>query len=230
MAGLWVGCERAGAPGPPAEGTGPAANDGYVESSDDVHLYYRVVGTGGDTVIVLHGGPGFSMEYFAEDLVPLAERHTLIFYDQRGAGRSTLVSDSTLLDAEWWAEDLEAVRRYFDLGRVTLLGHSWGASVAALYLTRYPRRVERLLVVGGTPLTRWELTRAFEELAEGRGAEARDRLQRARDVWLSDPGDAEACRAYYTEWFVPFFSVSRSGRTGAAETSARGRRRPCGTR
>jgi proline iminopeptidase len=81
-----------------------------------------MVGSGRDTIVVLHGGPGFTMEYLAADLAPLAARHVLLFYDQRGAGRSTLVSDSTALDAQHFADDLEAVRRRFELERLTLSG------------------------------------------------------------------------------------------------------------
>jgi proline iminopeptidase len=84
------------------------------------------------------------MEYFAKDLTPLAATHTLLFYDQRGAGRSSLVTDSAALDGQRFAEDLESVRKHFGLARVTLLGHSWGAGVAALYSSRYPDRIARL--------------------------------------------------------------------------------------
>jgi hypothetical protein len=101
------------------------AKEGYVEAGDGVRLFYRSVGTGGDTVVVLHGGPGFSMDYLAADLEPLAARHVLLFYDQRGTGRSTLVTDSVSLDAQRFADDLEAVRRQFGIQRLTLLGHSW---------------------------------------------------------------------------------------------------------
>jgi proline iminopeptidase len=69
----------------------------------------------------------------AADLEPLAARHVLLFYDQRGTGRSTLVSDSSSLDARRFADDLEALRARFGMQRLTLLGHSWGAGVAALY-------------------------------------------------------------------------------------------------
>src|SRR5437588_7199716 len=78
----------------------PDVHEGYVESHDGVRLFYRLVGTKPDTVIILHGGPGFTMEYLAKDLAPLAAHHTLIFYDQRGAGRSSLLSDSAALDGQ----------------------------------------------------------------------------------------------------------------------------------
>jgi pimeloyl-ACP methyl ester carboxylesterase len=53
-----------------------------------------IVGSGKDTIVMLHGGPGFNMEYFAPDEEPLAASFVLLFYDQRGNGRSSLISDS----------------------------------------------------------------------------------------------------------------------------------------
>ena len=70
--------------------------EGFIAAGRGVELFYRALGSGGDTLVVLHGGPGFSMDYLIDDLTPLAERHTLIFYDQRGSGRSTLVMPYSL--------------------------------------------------------------------------------------------------------------------------------------
>ncbi|HEX7240512.1 MAG TPA: hypothetical protein VF263_09615, partial [Longimicrobiaceae bacterium] len=67
--------------------------DGYLAGADGVRLYYKVLGTGRDTVVVLHGGPGMSMGYLDRDLAPLAHNRTVILYDQRGGGRSQVVSD-----------------------------------------------------------------------------------------------------------------------------------------
>ena len=102
------------------------------------------------------------MDYLANDLAPLAAYHTLLFYDQRGAGRSSLVADSAALDGLRFAEDLESLRQHFGLTRVTLLGHSWGAAVAALYASRYPDRIARLLIVDGIPLRRQELVQVLQ--------------------------------------------------------------------
>ena len=201
---LQGGC-RDSAPPPPVGGAAVAAAEGYVDAGGGVQLFFRILGTGRDTMVVLHGGPGLSMDYFVEDLSPLATRHTLLFYDQRGTGRSTLVRDSTALDGQRFAEDLEALRRHFGLERLTLLGHSWGAGVAALYAARYPDRIGRLLIVGGIPLQRGPLLQAFEALAASRDSATRLDMQRWREARLADPGDATACRAYYELWFRPFF-------------------------
>ena len=99
--------------------TGPLAaqtryTEGFVDAGKGVRLFYRLVGTGRDTLVIVHGGPGLNFDYFGHELDPLASQgHALLFYDQRGAGRSTLVHDSAGLQAPRFADDLEAVRRHF---------------------------------------------------------------------------------------------------------------------
>lgn len=199
-----VGCHTHGQAAGQHRNPVPTEHEGFVEAGAGVRLFYRLIGTGPDTVIVLHGGPGLTMEYFAKDLTPLAATHALLFYDQRGAGRSSLVTDSAALDGQRFAEDLEAVRRHFGLARVTLLGHSWGAGVAALYASRYPDRIARLLVVGGIPLRRQELVRAFDDLSARRDSATREQMRQWMEARRANPADASACRSYYELWFTPF--------------------------
>lgn len=179
---------------------------GFIDAGNNVRLGYRKVGSGGETIIVLHGGPGFTMDYLADDLLPLAARHTLIFYDQRGSGRSTLVSDAAQLDAQCFVDDLEAVRRHFGLETLTLFGHSWGAGIAALYALRFPEQIERLILVDAVPLTRAGFDRRFARILAGGTDEWRERLQQRSAARRDDPGSATACRAYYETWFTPFFA------------------------
>src|SRR5262245_16403595 len=75
------------------------AREGYLTTSDSARLFYRVVGRGRDTLIAIHGGPG-GRPRIAGDFAPLAERHVVIFYDRRGAGRSELPTDTTRLAAD----------------------------------------------------------------------------------------------------------------------------------
>lgn len=190
----------------------PKAHEGYVAAGNGVRLFYRLVGSGSDTVVVIHGGPGFTMDYFLEDLAPLATKHTLLFYDQRGTGRSTLVSDSISLDAQRFAEDLEAIRRHFGLKRLTLMGHSWGSAVVALYAANYPERLSRLIIVGGLPLQQDQLTEAFRRLEASRDSSTLQRMRELREARRSDPGNSEVCSAYYVLWFKPFYG-NRSAAT-----------------
>jgi proline iminopeptidase len=180
--------------------------EGYIDAGGGVRLFYRIVGSGRDTVVVLHGGPGFSMGYFAPDLEPLTVRHVLLFYDQRGTGRSTLVTDSGALDAQSFGDDLEAVRKHFRLRRLTLLAHSWGAAVAALYAAQQPERVGRLLIVDGISVRRPYHAQGLQSLDARRDSTTQSRLRDLAAARLANPGDAAACRAYYTLWFVATFA------------------------
>jgi proline iminopeptidase len=188
----------------------PVSTEGYLDAGAGVRLYYRLVGSGPDTIVVLHGGPGFSLEYLAPDLAPLAATHTLLFYDQRGSGWSTLVADSAGLDAKRYAEDLEAVRRHFGFEQLTLLGHSWGAAIAALYAADHPERIGRLIIVGGVPVQRAGLVRTFRDMAAGRDSATRVRMSELAEAMRQDPGNAEVCRAYYVLWYTPFFADPRA--------------------
>jgi parallel beta-helix repeat protein len=128
-------------------GTGAAAREtGYATGADEVRLFYRIEGWGPDTVIVLHGGPALGLAYLAPDLEPLGREHTLLFYDQRGVGRSWSERDVDL-SVDRHIEDLEALRSHFGIGRLRLAAHSWGAMLAARYAVAYPERVERMLFI-----------------------------------------------------------------------------------
>ncbi len=203
---LLTSCHATSAGPTPVTKAEAQQHEGYVQAGGGVKLFYRLVGTEPDTVIVLHGGPGFTMDYLAGDLTPLAAQHTLLFYDQRGAGRSSLVTDSAALDGQRFAEDLEAVRQHFGLEHLTLLGHSWGAGVAALYGSRYPDRIGRLLIVDPVPLRQEKLVQAFEALDARRDSATRQQMQNWMERRRANPGDAAACHAYYVLWFRPFFA------------------------
>jgi proline iminopeptidase len=182
------------------------ATEGYVDAGSGVRLFYRLLGTGRDTLVIVHGGPGLSFSYFGHELDPLAARgHALLFYDQRGVGRSTLVSDSAGLQAPHYADDLEAVRRHFKLKSLNTLSHSWGPAVVALYAMRYPDRLGRTIILDGIPLRMSELAEAFKQLDASRDSTSRRRLQEAEAAVRAHPEDPAACRAYKMLWFYPFF-------------------------
>lgn len=193
----------------------PAVTEGYVDAGNGVQLFYRLLGSGRDTLVVIHGGPGFSSGYFGHDLdalVGIGKGHALLFYDQRGAGRSTLVKDSAGLSGPRFAEDLEAVRRHFKFDKLTVLGHSWGAGVVALYGARYPRRLGRIVIVGGIPLTAQGLSAFFGGLRAGRDSVTRQRMDELKATLEANPEDQAACREANALFFRPFF-VDTTGAT-----------------
>ncbi len=92
------------------------------------------------TVIVLHGGPGGDYRSLLA-LSELADTHQVVFYDQRGAGLSQRVPADTIT-ASVMLDDLDRIAdRFSPTDPVTLIGHSWGATLAAGYMRHHPERV-----------------------------------------------------------------------------------------
>ncbi len=114
-----------------------------------VRLYTRTVGRG-EPLLVLHGGPALTHEYLFPGLSPLANVARVVFFDQRGCGRSSKPEDATY-DMATMAADVESVRRGLRLGRVNVLGFSFGGMLAQEYALRYPRSLRRLIIAGAGP-------------------------------------------------------------------------------
>lgn len=183
-----------------------SGREGFIDAGSGVQLYYRQVGAAGEPVVLVHGGPGLTSDYLADDLMPMARKHSLLIFDQRGIGRSTLVSDSASLSAQRYVEDLEAIRKHLGLEQLTLLGHSWGAAPAGLYAMQYPERVRRMILVGTIPAAKGELASAFQAMAAGRDSGTLQRMSELARIRAATPDDLPACREYYKLWFTPFFA------------------------
>jgi proline iminopeptidase len=129
----------------------PATTETTVELND-VRLYTRRVGEG-PPVVVLHGGPGAHHDYLLPQYDHLTEGgRALLYYDQRGGGKSPVARDVPV----GWREhvaDLEALRHHWALDRLTLLGYSWGGLLALLYALEHPDRVSLLALVSSAPVT-----------------------------------------------------------------------------
>jgi proline iminopeptidase len=130
-----------------------APEQGYLAGEGGVRLFYRKLGSSPSAVIFLHGGPGLSIEDGGYFMDPLSKTHTLIMYDQRGGGRSDLISDPSLLTVSHFVADLEAVRRRFGIEKTALVGLSWGSGLAAFYADAYPTRVSRIVFLDPMPIT-----------------------------------------------------------------------------
>ncbi len=119
-----------------------------------------------DPLVVLHGGPGAHHDYLLPQMLRLGDRHDLLFYDQRGGGRSR-TDDPTPIGWQTHVADLEHVLRVLTSGPLTLVGYSWGAMLALLYaLEANEGRVTpspvRLVLIDPAPLNR-DYRRQFEE-------------------------------------------------------------------
>lgn len=123
------------------------STEGYITTADNVRLFYKIEGAGNDTLIVLHGGPSLGLGYMAAELKPLTNDYTVIYYDQRGSGFSTPLTDSSNLSIDKHISDLEAIRKHFQLNRIVIAGHSWGGMLTSRYAISYSDRVSKMILI-----------------------------------------------------------------------------------
>jgi len=98
-------------------------------------------------LVLLHGGPGLSETgLFRHFNAPLEESFTVVYWDQRGAGksfdrnvdRSSLTVEQPISDLD---ELVDAVCTRLDKTKVAIFGHSWGSALGPLYAARFPEKV-----------------------------------------------------------------------------------------
>lgn len=175
--------------------------EGYV-LADNARLYHRTLGEG-RPIIVLHGGPGFDHHYLRPELDRLADSFRLIYYDQRGCGRSAEGVEPIEVSIDSEIDDLDSVRRHFALDSVAVLGHSWGGVLAMEYATRHPDRVSHLILVNTAPASA-EDWRAFRQHLLGlRSASDIDRMHELKASARFQAGDLEAEAEYNRIHFSP---------------------------
>lgn len=107
------------------------------------NVWTKKVGDGKIKVLLLHGGPGFTHDYFEcfEDFLP-KEGIEFYYYDQLGVGNSDIPTDTALWNIPRYVEEVEQVRKGLGLENFYLLGHSWGSMLAMEYLQKYQSQVK----------------------------------------------------------------------------------------
>lgn len=174
------------------------SSEGFVFVRPELQLYYKLVGEGKRTLVIPNAN------WLGNLLLPLAETHRLLFYDPRGRGRSSAVTDGRRLSLEDDVADLEAVRRDFGLSRFALLGASYHAAVTSLYALEHPERVERMLLV--CPITPFVPGEWAQELP---GVEVLTfppgvpRLAELREQGVDREDPVTYCRAWFNYFLLP---------------------------
>lgn len=99
----------------------------------------------------MHGGPGYPYDYLTPlfDIAQLG--YQVVIYEQAGSGKSDTPKDPGRYTIESFVEDAEGVRRGLGLGKVHLLGFSWGGMLAQAYALKYQRNLASLILSGTTP-------------------------------------------------------------------------------
>ena len=132
-------------------------------------------------LLVVHGGPGAHHDYLLPQMLRLAERYRLVFWDQRGGGRSKHDDDRAPLGWRTHVEDMARVAAERIGGEsVSVVGYSWGALLTILYALYAPAGApapERLVLIDPAPLSR-QYREVFEaEFARRQAGEAVQRLR-----------------------------------------------------
>jgi proline iminopeptidase len=180
----------------PSEGTVPA---------EGTELYYRSVGSG-RPVIVVHGGPGLGHYYLRPGMDVLADRFRLVYYDQRGTGRSE-VGDPDRVSLEGGIADLEALIDELGIERANLVGHSFGANLVALFASRHPGRVASAVLSNpGPPFDPAQAAQLASEMDRRRTPEDRANLARIQSSDRFASLDPEVMEELVRVMYLPFFS------------------------
>lgn len=113
-------------------------------------LWYRVAGrtsSAASPVLFLHGGPGYNSHSFATLAGPGLERGLrMIYLDQRGCGRSERPADGQY-SLDVLVADIESLRVALGVPRLSVIGHSFGGTLALEYAAAHPEGVDRLVLV-----------------------------------------------------------------------------------
>jgi proline iminopeptidase len=137
----------------------PPRADGFTTTTP-VPLYWAEYGDpDASPVLVLHGGPGASHDYLLPQMLALAEEHRVIFYDQRGGGRSRHDDDREAIGWRDQTADVARVVKELDVAPLALVGYSWGGLLAMLYAVetnaaRLAPSPSRLALIDAAPVDR----------------------------------------------------------------------------
>ena len=109
-------------------------------------VWTQRIGDGKIKLLLLHGGPGGSPEYFENFPEHLGPGYQIYFYSQLGSYLSDQPTDTTLQTVARKVDEVEEVRKALGLEQFYLLGHSWGALLAIAYAAKYQQHLKGLIL------------------------------------------------------------------------------------
>lgn len=166
-------------------------------------MYYSIFGSG-DTLVVLHGGPGLSHKYLKPQLDSLlSSNFTLLYYDQRGSGWSEGTKDTLKLNMQTFISDLDEIRRHFKLSELNLVGHSFGGLLAMHYGITFPDKLNSLVLID-TDAASYELRTPYQIKT------INARLTEEQNIYLDSISESEAYKNFdvsaYDKYYKTFLT------------------------
>jgi proline iminopeptidase len=168
--------------------------EGFVPVKD-AELFYREIGQG-QPIIIIHGGPDFDHTYLLPDMDRLSASYRLVYYDQRGRGRSRGQLRLEEINIDQTVQDLDELRKFLKLESVAILGHSWGGHVAMHYAIQYPGRVSHMLLMNTAPASYKDYV-LFRQDRLARMAAHAEKLNVLKASAAFQAGDPHAVVEYY---------------------------------
>ena len=164
-------------------------------------VWYESAGEGDRTLLLLHGGPGGNSDDL-EPFLDLADRgYRVVRYNQLGSWRSDAPDDPTLWHVPRFVDEVEQVRQGLGLGRMHLLGQSWGAFLAIDYALEHGDEIRSLALLSGAASTRECVAgmNAWREALPTATREILDRCEASRDY--ANPEYRSALNVLYRRHF-----------------------------
>jgi len=176
----------------------PPRESGYTTSTP-VPFYWCAYGrAGAPRLLMLHGGPGAHHDYMLPQMLALADDYELLFYDQRGGGRSR-TDDPTPITWRTHVDDLAALATELAIDPLDIVGYSWGGLLAMLYAITASRSTtpppRSLTLIDPAPIDRAFREQFEAEFARRQQSEPVERLRRE----LADSGLRERDPAAYRQ-------------------------------
>jgi proline iminopeptidase len=133
---LLIGCDK---------GDKLKTGEGYL-NVDGGKVWYRVVGSGDKTpMLLLHGGPGVP-SYYLKPMSALGSDRKIIFFDQLGCGKSDHITDTTLMTVDHYVEEVANVVKQLGLKEFYLFGQSWGTMLGTEYYLKHPEGIKAVIL------------------------------------------------------------------------------------
>ena len=136
----------------------------YLKTSDSLDLYVKEVGTGKDTVIIVHGGFGANHDYMLDAISGLENQFHFILYDQRGSVFSPAPIDKLTFQKN--VEDLNTLVDELKIQKAIIVCHSMGTLVGMEFLKKYPEKVKSITLIGSLPTQANSISDIFDERYE----------------------------------------------------------------
>jgi len=127
----------------------PDLKKGYADVKDG-KLYYEQEGQG-IPIVLINGGPGGTHHGFHPYFSQLKDVARVIYYDQRGTGKSSKDATKKTYTVTQAVEDLESLRKALKIDKWVLLGHSYGGLLAQCYALKFPEHCRGLVLSTADP-------------------------------------------------------------------------------